>query len=199
LVPKIYPLYQELSAGIHTDMSIEDGLRLAILAREIPLEKIERGVIDFTMAIPITINLPDGGGAADILKPMPDQIRLLRDQIFSSGGALSPLASGDPTHLMLAENSRVAILNGTYTDGLAGKTSDYFKAQGMNVTVADNSVDKVAVTLLIDHTGKPYLLKYLMSIFNISDTQVRINFDPNSATDVDIILGEEWASQNPMP
>jgi LCP family protein required for cell wall assembly len=199
LVPKIYPLYQELSAGIHMNMTMEDALRLAMLAREIKLDKIKKGVIDFTMAIPITIQLPDGGGAADILKPMPDQIRLLRDQIFSSGGALSPLATGDSTQLMLAEGSRVGVLNGTYTEGLAGKTADYFKAQGMNVTIADNSTDKVAVTLLVDHSGKPYLLKYLMGVMNIDSTQVRTSFDPNSATDVDIILGEDWAYSNPMP
>jgi LCP family protein required for cell wall assembly len=199
LVPKIYPLYQELSSGINMNMTLEDALRLALLAREISMADIKKGIIDYSMAVPITLTLPDGGGPADVLKPIPDQIRLLRDQIFTSGGALSPMASGDPTQLMLAEGSRVAILNGTYTEGVAGRTADYFKSQGMNVTLTDNSGDKVAVTVLVDHSGKPYLLKYLMAVMNIGPSQVRTRFDPNSTTDVDIIIGEDWAYNNPMP
>jgi LCP family protein required for cell wall assembly len=199
LVPKIYPLYQELSSGINMNMSLEDALRLALLAREIDLTEIKKGVIDYSMAIPITLNLPNGGGTADVLKPIPDQIRILRDQIFTSGGALSPLASGDPTQLMQAEGAKVSVLNGSYVEGVAGRTSDYFKSQGMNVVVTDNTSEKVAVTLLIDYSGKPYLLKYLMAVMNIGPSQVRTRFDPNSTTDVEIIIGEDWAYNNPMP
>lgn len=199
LVPKIYPLYQQLSSGIHMNISLEDALRLAILAREIPLDNIKKGVIDFTMAVPVTINLPDNGGPADILKPIPDQIRLLRDQIFTTAGALSPMASGDAVQLMLAENARVAVLNGTYENGIAASTADYFKSQGLNITTTGNSSTKVGTTLLIDHSGKPYLLKYLMEIMHIGPSQVRIRFDPASTTDVDIIVGEDWVNNNPMP
>jgi LCP family protein required for cell wall assembly len=199
LVPKIYPLYQEISSGINMNMTLEDALRLALLAREISLSEIKKGVIDYSMAVPITLNLPNGGGTADVLKPIPDQIRILRDEIFTSGGALSPMASGDPTQLMQAEGARVAVLNGSYSEGVAGKTSDYFKSQGMNVVLADNTSDKVAVTLLVDHSGKPYLLKYLMMVMNIDSSQVRTRFDPNASTDVDIIIGDDWAYNNPMP
>ena len=199
LVPKIFPLYQELSAGIHMNISLDDALRLAILAREIPLDNIKKGVIDFTMAIPITINLPDNGGPADILKPIPDQIRLLRDQIFTTAGALSPMASGDATQLMLAENARVSVLNGTYENGIAAKTADYFKTQGLNVTTTGNSSTKVGTTILIDHSGKPYLVKYLMEVMHIGASQVRIRFDPATTTDVEIIVGEDWVNNNPMP
>lgn len=199
LVPKIYPLYQEISSGINMNMTLEDALRLALLAREISLSEIKKGVIDYSMAVPITINLPNGGGTADVLKPIPDQIRILRDEVFTSGGALSPMASGDPTQLMQAEGARVAILNGSYAEGIAAKTMDYFKSQGMNVVLADNTSDKVAVTLLVDHTGKPYLLKYLMAVMNIDASQVRTRFDPNASTDVDVIIGDDWAYNNPMP
>lgn len=199
LVPKIYPLYQELSSGINMNMSLEDALRLALLAREISIDEIKKGVIDYTMAVPITINLPNGGGTADVLKPIPDQIRILRDEIFTSGGALSPMASGDPTQLMQSEGATVAVLNGSYAEGVAGKTSDYFKSQGMNVIFTDNTGEKVAVTLLVDHSGNPYLLKYLMAVMNIDASRVRTRFDPNAATDVEIIIGDDWAYNNPMP
>jgi LCP family protein required for cell wall assembly len=199
LVPKIYPLFEEVSSGINMNMSLEDALRLALLAREISLTEIKKGVIDYTMAVPITLNLPNGGGSADVLKPIPDQIRILRDEIFTSGGALSPMAIGDPTQLMQAEGARVAVLNGSYAEGVAGITSDYFKSQGMNIVLTDNSSEKVAITLLVDHSGKPYLLKYLMTIMNIGPSQVRTRFDPNSITDVDIIIGNDWAYNNSLP
>ena len=198
LVPKIYPLYQELSSGIHTNMTLEDAIRLALLAREVPKASITKGVIDFTMANPITINLPDAGGPADILRPIPDQIRLLRDKIFTPGGVLSPMAIGDPLKLAIDENARIAVLNGTYTEGIAAKTMDYFKSQGLNVTVSGNSGDKVSTTLLVDHTGKPYLLKYLMTIMKIGSSQVRTRFDPNSSTDMDIVIGDDWVNSNPI-
>lgn len=199
LVPKIYPLYQELSAGIHMNMTLEDALRLALLAREVPLDSIKKGVIDFTMISPITITLPNGEGSAAILRPIPDQIRILRDQIFSAGGILSPLASGETMQLMQSEGARVAVLNGTYTEGIASRTMDYFKSQGMNVTTSGNSGDKVSISVIIDHTGKPYLIKYLMSIMNLNPSQLRTRFDPASATDVDIIIGDDWVINNPMP
>ena len=118
---------------------------------------------------------------------------------LQSGGALSPKASGDPTQLMQAEGARVAVLNGSYAEGVAGKTSDYFKSQGMNVVMTDNTSEKVSVTLLVDHSGKPYLLKYLMAVMNIDASQVRTRFDPNAATDVEIIIGDDWAYNNPIP
>ena len=198
LVPKIYPLYQELSSGIHMNMTLEDAIRLALLAREVSLDNITKGVIDFTMVRPITITLPDGGGTADILRPISDQIRLLRDQIFAPGGTLNPMANGNATELMKTEGARVAVLNGTYAEGIAGKTLDYFKSQGLNVTMSGNSNDKVAVTVLVDHSGKPYMLKYLMTIMNIGPSQVRTRFDPTSATDVDIIIGDDWVNTNPI-
>ena len=199
LVSKIYPVYQDVSDGINMNMTLEDALRLALLARKINLRKIYTGIIDYTMAVPVTLNLPDGGGSADVLKPLPDKIRILRDQIFSSGGALSPLARGDPQQLMQEEGARVAVLNGSYAEGVAGKTSNYFQTQGMNVITTDNSSEKLAVTKLIDHSGKPYLLKYLMEIMNIDPSQVETEFIPNSATDVDIIIGDDWAYNNNLP
>ena len=199
LVSKIYPVYQDVSEGINMNMTLEDALRLALLAREINLEEIKKGIIDYTMAVPITLNLPDGGGSADVLKPIPDKIRIMRDEIFNSGGALSPLAKGSLRKLMRNEKARVAVLNGSYAEGMAGRTTDYFKTQGMNVVSTENSSDKVAVTVLIDHSGKPYLLKYLMDIMNIGPSQVRTRFDPNSAIDVEIIIGDDWVNKNTMP
>ena len=75
------------------------------------------------------------GQNASIMKPFPDKIRELRDQIFTSGGPVSPLAQGgDPAALMQADGARVRLLNGSYTSGLDVTTGNYFLAQGVPVT-----------------------------------------------------------------
>lgn len=196
LVAKAPTLYQELSSGIHTNLSFDDVMRLAMLAKDIPLENIQRGVIDYTMAAPGEVNY--NGQVLAIVRPMPDKIRVLRDAIFG-GGAASPLASGDATQLMQQEGARVVFLNGTYTAGLAGATQEYFVAQGMNVVNVGNA-SYTARTIIIDHTGNPYLVRYLMTVMNItSSSQFRIDFNPNAAADVEVILGDDWALNNPMP
>ena len=42
-------LYNELSGGINTNLSLDDIRRLAMLAKDIPLDSIQQGVIDYTM------------------------------------------------------------------------------------------------------------------------------------------------------
>ena len=55
-----------------------------------------------------------GGQNASIIRPIPDRIRILRDQIFTASG---PLATGKRRSgdLMQADGARVRILNGTST------------------------------------------------------------------------------------
>lgn len=196
LVSKAPAMYQSLSSGIHTNMSFEDAMRLAMLAKDIPMENIQRGVIDYTMAAPAEVNYK--GQLLAIVRPMPDKIRVLRDTIFG-GGALSPMASGGPTQLMQAENARVIFLNGTYTAGLAATTQEYFAGQGMNVVGVGNA-SYTARTIIIDHTGNPYVVRYLMSVMKISSSsQLRIDFNPSAEADVEVILGDDWAFNNPMP
>ena len=91
LVTQAVPLYNQISSGVHTNLSLDDILRLAMLAKDIPAGSIQQGVIDYTM-------MQDGktvvnGQTVDILRPFPDKIRELVDKIFG-GGSLAPAASG---------------------------------------------------------------------------------------------------------
>ena len=195
MAPKIY---REASAGLRTNMSFEDALKLATLASQIDVSQIKRGVIDYKMSI-IDVS-PDG---LSIVKPIPDQIRVLRDDIFTSGGALSPQAVGDPVALMQAEASRVNILNGAYgiveaTD-LAARSQVYFSSQGMSVVgigSADKAYDHTTVVL---HNADLYTVRYILDLVQAnSNQQVSFRFDPAAGSDVDIMLGNDWALNNPM-
>ena len=198
IVTNANALYRELSSGINTNISLDDALRLGMLAREIPLESIQRGVITYEMVTLHSITL--NGVPAEVLKPIPDKIRVLRDEIFSSGGTLTPMATGSSVELMKAEQARVQVLNGTYTEGLAGVTQNYLISQGMNVVSSENAAERLGNTIVIDYTGKPYTLRYLAELMSLTNyTQFRSEYDPASTVDVVIILGDDWAYSNPMP
>ena len=70
----------------------------------------------------------------DILIPVMDKIRELRDQIFTTGGSAAPIASPNANSTLVRdEAAKIAIQNGTTTPGLAEKTANYLKGQGINV------------------------------------------------------------------
>jgi LCP family protein required for cell wall assembly len=198
LVANAQQFYEQLSAGINTNMPFDTALRLGVLAKDIPVESIRHGVIDFQMVTLDEVTL--GGQPASIMKPMPDKIRELRDQVFTSGGALSPLAAqNDPTALMQADGARVRILNGSYTAGLENTTYNYLASLGVPVTevgVADGAYDGTVIVL---YAPKLYTLKYLQTLFGVNDS-ARLLIQPNPAAtvDVEVRLGNDWAS-HPIP
>ena len=128
-------------------MPFDIALQLGVLAKDIPVESIKQGVIDYTMVALDNTTL--GGADAAVMKPLPDKIRELRDQIFTSGGAFSPLAApGDPTALMQADAARVRVLNGSFSPGLDVSTGNYLISQGVQVTevgTADRAYDPTTV------------------------------------------------------
>jgi LCP family protein required for cell wall assembly len=203
LDPKYFPkfvaqapaLYAELQQGIHTNLALDDAIRLAVLAQEIPVDQIKMGVIDYTM---MTIGKsPDG---LDINKPITDKIRELRDEIFSSNGAVSPKATGDLGALMKAEGARVRVLNGSVANGIAGTTQQYLISQGVNVTDVGNADQIYSRSVIVVYTDKLNTMRYLANLFGVNSSgQIAIKYDPTSPVDVALIVGNDWANSNPMP
>jgi LCP family protein required for cell wall assembly len=189
-------IYNELTAGIHTNLSLDDALKLGWLALEIPRENIQQAAIAPPNAV-MFAKSPDG--TQDILIPVPDQIRLIRDQVFASSTMASPgLTSGDARANMQAEGASIVVANGTYVGGLASDTQAYLQSQGANVVGTQNS-DYTTYTRIIDYTGRPYTDRYLVDLMNITPYSIFFQYDPNSQVDVLVILGDDWAGNNPMP
>ncbi len=189
-------IYNELTAGIHTNLSLDDALKLGWLALEIPRENIKQGAIAPPNAV-MMAKSPDG--SQDILIPVPDQIRVIRDQVFASTSMASPaLTSGDTQANMKAEGASIVVSNGTYVEGLATETQAYLQSQGANVVGTQNN-DYTTYTRIIDYTGKPYTDRYLVDLMKITQYSIEFRYDPNSQVDVLVILGDDWASNNPMP
>jgi LCP family protein required for cell wall assembly len=199
LISQANDLYNEFSSGIRTNMPLDTAIQLAVLARDIPLESIEQGAIDTSMVAFDNVVL--GGQDAAVMKPLPDKIRILRDEIFTSAGALSPLAAqNDLTALMRADLARVRVVNGSFSPGIETNTGNYFISQGMQVTEvgpADRAYDRTVIVL---YSPKLYTLKYLQTVFGITENAlIRIEPNPGATVDVEIRLGNDWANNNPMP
>lgn len=199
LLGKAQQFYEEFSAGIKTNMPFDTAIQLGVLAKDIPVDQIRRGVIDYSM---VTLdNVVLGGQDAAIMKPMPDKIRVLRDEIFTQGGALKPLArNGDPTALMQADAARVRILNGSFTPGLDVNTGNYLLQYGVQVTEVGNANSAVDRTTVVLYSPKLYTLRFFRTLFGITESaQIIISPDPASTVDVEVRLGNDWANSNTMP
>jgi len=196
LITQAPQLYTEFSSGIHTNLSLENMIQLAALAKDIRVEDIKQGVIDTTMAIPAdtTIN----GVPANVLRPVPDLIRILRDEIFVPGGPLSPLAQGDSVTLMQSDQARIRIINNTYTAGLEQHTATFLTAQGMQVVEFGPPTDASNTTKIILYSSKLYALRYLTELFGVGSQQIIIQSDSASTVDIEIRLGEDWVGRLPV-
>ena len=196
LIAKAPILYQEISAGVKTNLTLEQVIRLAWLAQQIKDEDIKRGVI----APPDQVLLVKSPEGDDVLKPIKDKIRALRDQVFFNKEKISPAAANlSPVELVQAEAPRLRVLNGTTQPGLAARTMEYLQAQGIAVSETGNADQVYANTTILDYSGKPYTLRYLVELMKISPNHIFSRFDPAAAVDVVLVLGEDWAASNPMP
>jgi LCP family protein required for cell wall assembly len=189
-------VYEAFSAGVHTNMSLEDAMKLAVLAKDIPIASIKRGVIDNNMALFATVTLD--GVESSVLRPVPDLIRLLRDEIFTVDGPVSPLAEGDALTLMQTDAVQVRIVNNTYSSDLGERTASFLAEQGMKVVEQGVPTGAADHTVLIMYSPKLYALRYLIETFGVrGSNQVVIKPDPAETVDIEICLGDDWVGRLP--
>jgi LCP family protein required for cell wall assembly len=191
LVTRAPALYQELQRGILTNMSFDQMISLGLLISQIDKKEIRRGVIAPPEMV-LLQKLPDG---ADVLKPVPDRIRELRDEIFTNTSALAPsLPAADPIEAAKQETASLAVQNGSGIEGLATQTSDFLKAQGLNVLEVGNAdrLDYQVSRILVHSDRFPYTVRYLAGLLHLSESQILNQVVPDSPMDIVVILGRDW-------
>ncbi len=181
-------IWDLFSEGIKTNVPFDDAFKLGILALRINPAQINQWVISPPDYVTLATS-PDG---LSILKPITQNIRILRDQIFTPVGQSGPSgAGGDPLTLMQQEAAAIGVYNGSSVGGLAGSTQEYLQGMQMNIADAGNA-DYVPATTIYDYTGNPYTVQYLVDLMNIQNTRIFNSYDPNSTIDVAIVLGDDW-------
>ncbi len=128
--PQFWQAFQD---NVNTNLSLEDAMELALLVREIPQENIQTAVLDYNYVYNETT--PDG---RQVLVPLRNEIRTLRDELFTVPSAPTPVLEDLP-QLMIEENARVAIYNGTAVFGLAAETQSYLEDLNVNVSEIGNA------------------------------------------------------------
>jgi len=193
LVASAPQIYNDISAGINTNMNLNQAVKLAWSAIEVDRDLIDQVVISNEY---VTLGKsPDG---LDILKPIPDKIRLLRDDVFGVGAALGPVAEGEPSDLIAQEGARVSVRNGSSQPGLATKTAAWLREQGFNVVEETNGEYGVYSTITL-YNSMPYALRWLSETVGVASTSINYAFDTSAGVDIVITLGDDWAGNNPVP
>lgn len=193
LVTKAPRLYQEVAEGINTNLSLDQMIALGMMALDIPQENIGRAVIGPPNMVTLE-KIIYGGEDADVLKPVPDQIRLLRDEIFTATGAIGPsIETGDPEGAAKIEGARVAVWNGAGEEGVASRVADELTRLGFNVVSIGNA-DRMDYpsTRLVDFTGNPYTTQYLSLLMELTEGQVLLQTIPENEIDVAVVVGYDW-------
>ena len=196
LVTKAPTLYNEVQKGVRTNLTLQQIVQLALLSQQIPKENIKRGVIGPPNYV--TFSTSPDGQAIEI--PVTDQIRLLRDEIFASGSAVGPAAvSTDLNELVKQEKAKVIVKNGTSTEGLASRTANYLRGEGIDVVGESNADQVTSACTIIDYTGKPYTIQYLANLCKTENSRVLNRYDPTSQVDVEFVVGTLFAESNSLP
>lgn len=201
LITRSPVIYQEISSGVKTNLNLTQVIQLGLLAARIPRENFHRAVIGTG-----EVQISKSSTGLDILIPIPDKVRLKRDEIFSTSGPVGPAAAAtsslpvDIVALMQQEKARISVQNGSQMTGLATRTSDLFKSNGLNVVELINADQIYENTTILVYSGKPYTLNYLAKLLNnVPSGRIFNRFTPDTKIDLVVILGKDWANKNTLP
>lgn len=193
LVRNAPAIYEDISTGIRTNMSLDQIIQLAWKAMEIPLENIQMVVIG-----PEYVSIETSPEGLDILRPIPDRIRLLRDEVLGDG-ALGPVAEGDLASLVAEEAPTVRLVNASYQPDLAERTAAWLREQGFEV-LENSAAEEITVSSVTVQGPAPYGLRLIVEAFGMTAGQITHSFNPDrSVADLVLVLGDDWAANNPLP
>ena len=197
LLPKLIAnantIYGTLSNGIDTNMPLEDAIKLARVAITVNEENIRMGVIGEQ-------HVTYGRSPKDlsILIPMPDKIRILRNEIFAIESPYKPLTEGGADVKMQAEKANVHLVDATGDSAFFEKTIENLQVLGLNVTSSSTNDFYLNNSSVTDFSGNPYTTQYLVNLFNIHPQRIHFDFQPEGSVDVELVIGVDWVQSNPF-
>ncbi len=180
-------LWQSFQDNVSTNLELDQALQLANLVRTIPGENMRNVVLDYSYVYNDTTF--DG---QQVLVPLRDEVRALRDELFAPPAVPTPVIEALPT-VIVAEDARVAIYNGTPAFGLAAETQQFLLRNGITVTDIGNADSATyTTTQIIDYGTHPGTVQHLIQLMNIPPLNVSTSSNPAGDFDVLVILGSDW-------
>ena len=180
-------LWQSFQQNVSTNLEFDQALQLANLVRTIPGENMRNVVLDYTYVYNDTTF--DG---QQVLVPLRDEVRALRDELFAPPAVPTPVIEALPT-VIVAEDARVAIYNGTPAFGLAAETQQFLLRNDISVTEIGNADSATySTTQIIDYGSHPGTVQRLIQLMNIPPLNVSTGANPAGDFDVLVILGSDW-------
>ncbi len=188
-------LLDELQKSVRTNLSLDQMIQLAKLATQIDPKNIRQATIDENMVV--AYDAPTDP-PQNVLVPIRDKIRQLRDQFFNSVPSASPAGTAPaPT----TSTARIRVENGTHINGLAARTSDRLKAQGFDV-VDIGSADRFDYTQsqIISYASDTTAASAVAQVLGLSASSI-VTSTANSAVELRVILGGDYqeAAITPTP
>lgn len=184
-------LYKTLQDSVLTDLALDQILALANLSINVDRQQIRYGVIDHTCTQPYVT--PDG---AQVLIPLREQMRVVRDYVFQSQPVVPVSADATPIILPTStpEIATIAVLNGTTRAGLAGATADALREQGLDVAHVGNADRQdYLTTRIIMNRQRPQTLDRLLTLLKLNASASVPGSDVESEYDLVVVLGRDFA------
>jgi LCP family protein required for cell wall assembly len=180
ILPQAPRILQTLSGAIETDLKPIEIVQLALLAKDIPVERIARVAIDETAIQEWTT--PEGGR---VLIPIRERVRELREQLFNPTTAPQSTA-------IAPEPGHVAIQNGTQRVGLAAGAKAYLEGKGISVDSVSDAPQIAPKTVIVDLRGRKQFIQHLANELGVPLSNVATSLDASSSLDALVILGDDY-------
>ncbi len=195
LLTKAPTLYNQISSGIKTNLTLEQMIQLGMVVKDVQREDIHQDVINQDSLLSI-----DTFNEESYLIPDPAKIRDLRNKLFTSGGVLGYATQpADLGELAMRENAKIEIVNASGKDGMAGATKEWLIRKGFldaNITARTATTDEIFAnpqyTLITDFTGRPYTVGLLLELMGLGPANIKTNIRLDSPVDVQIFLKADW-------
>lgn len=194
LIQRAPQLYASLSRGINSNLSLQQIIQFGIkVLNDVPRENIVHAAIGWQQVTP-----GNSDGQA-ILRPIPDKIREIRDQVFTGSSVFDDDNFADLQSILQQEAATVSILNGSSQTGLAERASTYLQEQGIHVTNVGNAAYTASSTLTY-YGAKPYTIRYLKEFAGISqDYHIFYAYDPTIDPQIVLVLGDDFITNSKLP
>jgi hypothetical protein len=196
LLRKAPHLYRDLSSHVETNLTLKQITTLAWALRDVNPQNVEHRVLRQPLVEPTFNSLGEY-----VLVPDKEKIRETWEEIYHQPASALPAPTEELSQKerIQAENARIAVLNGTSWEGLAGETADLLSSQGLNIGRIDNADHFEEKTILYDYTGNPATVQRILSLMELSESHLFHRSDEGQEADIVLILGSDWARENTLP